>query len=146
MLGIAHGDLRLLGHGNPFHGAPDKQLLCWCWKSVLNVATEHRRFFTRYALQHSGFPLSELVWLTTTWLSSCCSWMLLLHNNSTYGGSSNRAEIWRTDLLVRWHPMTVPRWKSLSSTVIPLLSMLGYGDCMAVCSILYSCQQQVWLK
>ena len=28
-------------------------------------------------------------------------------------GSSSKAEIW-TDLLERWHPMTVPRWKSLS--------------------------------
>ena len=32
-------------------------------------------------------------------------------------GSSSRADIWETDLLERWHPMTVPRWKSLSSSV-----------------------------
>ena len=32
-------------------------------------------------------------------------------------GSSSRAEIWQTDLLERWHPMTVPSWKSLSSSV-----------------------------
>jgi hypothetical protein len=28
-LGIAHGDLRrVLGHGNPFHEAPNEQILC----------------------------------------------------------------------------------------------------------------------
>jgi hypothetical protein len=32
-------------------------------------------------------------------------------------GSCSRAEIWLTDLLERWHPMTVPCWKSLSSSV-----------------------------
>ena len=27
-----------------------------------------------------------------------------------------------------------------------LLPVFVYGDCMAVCSILYTCQQLVWLK
>jgi hypothetical protein len=27
-----------------------------------------------------------------------------------------------------------------------LLSMFIYGDCTAVCLILYTCQRQVWLK
>jgi hypothetical protein len=27
-----------------------------------------------------------------------------------------------------------------------LLPMFVYGDCMAVCSTLYTCQQWVWLK
>ena len=36
-------------------------------------------------------------------------------------GSSSKVEIWRTDLLERWHPMTVPRWKSLSSSVRAIL-------------------------
>jgi hypothetical protein len=34
-------------------------------------------------------------------------------------GSSSRADIWLTDLLDRWHPVTVPCWKSLSSSVRP---------------------------
>ena len=43
--------------------------------------------------------------------------------------------------------LTVSRWKSLSSSVRPiLLPMFVYGDCMAVCLILYTCQQWVWLK
>ena len=33
--------------------------------------------------------------------------------------SSSRVEIWRADLLERWHPMKVPHWKSLSSSVRP---------------------------
>ena len=62
-------------------------------------------------------------------------------------GSSSRAEIWWTDLLERWHAMTVPHWKSLISSVRPfLLPMFVYGDCMAVCLILYICQQWVGLK
>ena len=32
-------------------------------------------------------------------------------------GSSSKAEIWQTDLLERWHPMTAPRWQLLSSSV-----------------------------
>jgi hypothetical protein len=38
---------------------------------------------------------------------------------TVYHSSFRRAEIWQTDLLKRWHPMTVPRWKSLSSSVRP---------------------------
>ena len=47
-LGIVHGDLRLvcvrlLVHGNPFHEAPDEQLLPEAvWNSVVSVATEDR--------------------------------------------------------------------------------------------------------
>ena len=62
-------------------------------------------------------------------------------------GSSSRAEMGRTDLLERWHPMTVPRWKSLSSSVRPIYCQcFVYGDCMAVGLILYTCQQWAWLK
>jgi hypothetical protein len=42
-------------------------------------------------------------------------------------GSSSRTEIWRTDLLERWHPMTVPRWKSLISSV-----RLFYCQCLSM--------------
>ena len=51
-------------------------------------------------------------------------------------GSSSKAEIWQTDLLKRWHPMTVPHRKSLSSSVRPFYCQcFVYGDCMAVYSI-----------
>jgi hypothetical protein len=43
-------------------------------------------------------------------------------------------------LLERWHPMTMPRWKSLGSSVKAiLLPMFVYGDCIDLCSILYTC-------
>jgi hypothetical protein len=45
-------------------------------------------------------------------------------------------------LLERWHLMTVTE---LFRKAI-LIPMFVYGDCMAVCSILYTCQQRVWLK
>ena len=42
-------------------------------------------------------------------------------------GSSSRAEMLRTDLLERWHPMTVPRWKWLNSSVRPF-----YCQCLSM--------------
>jgi hypothetical protein len=42
-------------------------------------------------------------------------------------GSSSRAEIWWSDLLERWHPMTLPRSKSLSSSV-----RLIYYHCLSI--------------
>jgi hypothetical protein len=47
---IAHGDFRLLGHGNPFHEAPDGTVLVLkllpevVWNSVVSVATKDRLF------------------------------------------------------------------------------------------------------
>ena len=63
--------MRLLGHGNPFHEAPDETVIVLTllpeavWNSVVSVATEDRQLFTRYALQHSVVPLCELVGPTT---------------------------------------------------------------------------------
>jgi hypothetical protein len=90
------------------------------WNSVVSVANEDRHIF--FALQHSAVPFCELVWPTTSRLSRCCSEKFPLHKNSTYSwpGQLSRAEIWWTDLLERWHPRTVPCWKSPSSSVSPL--------------------------
>jgi hypothetical protein len=41
--------------------------------------------------------------------------------------SSSMADIWQTDLLERWPPMTVPSWKSLSSSV-----RLFYCQCLSM--------------
>jgi hypothetical protein len=104
------------------------------WNSVVSVAS--------YALQHSAGPFCELVCPTTLQLSSCCFFHFTALTVDR--GSSHRAEIWWTDLLERWRPMTLPHWKSLSSSVWAiLLPMVVYGDCMAVCLILYTCQQRV---
>ena len=59
---------------------------------------------------------------------------------------SRRAEVWRTDLLERWHPMMVLHWKLQLFSKANLVPMFVYGDCTAVCSILYTCQQWVWLE
>lgn len=44
-------------------------------------------------------------------------------------GKPSRREIWHTDLWERWHSVTVPPWKSLSSLVwLILLLMFASGD------------------
>ena len=119
------------------------------WNSVVSVATDDRLFFhtMRFSTQWSrsvslcGRPLRG--WTVV----SPKRFHFTIIAFTVDRGSSSRAEIWWTDLLERWHPVTMPRWKSLSSSVWSiLLPMFVYGDCMAVCLILYTCQQWVWLK
>ena len=50
-------------------------------------------------------------------------------------GSSSRAEMLWTDLFERWHPMTVPHWKSVSSSV-----RLFYWQCLSM-EIAWLCAQ-----
>ena len=85
--------------------------------------------YMRYALQHSAVTFYELVWPTTLRLRHCCSqtFHFTITALPVYRGSSSRAEIWQTDLLERWHPMTVPHWKSLSSSVRPF-----YFQCLSM--------------
>jgi hypothetical protein len=144
-LGIAHGDLRLvcgcsamethfiLLATNSFcddvasRGSLELCSECCNWGQTIFTSYSTRR---SRSVSLCGLPL--------------CCWAVVgprcFHYTKTAltvdQGSSNRAEIWWTDLLEWWHPMTVPRWKSLSSSV--LLPMFVYGDSMAVCSILYS--------
>ena len=55
-------------------------------------------------------------------------------------GIFSREEISRLDSLHRWHPITVPRWNSLSSWERPILSqMFVEADCMPRCLNLYTC-------
>ena len=53
-------------------------------------------------------------------------------------GSSSRAEMWRTDLLERWHPMTVPRWKSLSSSARPFYCQCLFMEISWRCAQFYT--------
>ena len=53
-------------------------------------------------------------------------------------GSSSRAEIWRTDLLERWHRMMVPRWKSLSSSVRPFYCQCLSMEIVWLCAWFYT--------
>ena len=55
-------------------------------------------------------------------------------------GIFRNEEISWLDLLHRWHPITVPRWNSLSSWERPILSQMFVKTvCMPRCLILYTC-------
>ena len=89
------------------------------WNSVVSVATENRRFLctTRFGTQWScsvslcGLQLHGWAVVAPRHFHFTITALIVDR------GSSSRAEIFRTDLLERWHPMTVPHWKSLSSSV-----------------------------
>ncbi|CAI9593817.1 unnamed protein product, partial [Staurois parvus] len=96
------------------------------------------------ALQHALTPLCHFTWPTTSWLSCCCSQLLLSRSviiplTVDYGIFCSK-EISQIDLLHRWQPITVPRLHSLSSWEIPIFSqMFVEAVCMPRCLILYTC-------
>ena len=123
-LGIAHGDLRLvrlLGHGNPFHEAPDEQFLHWrCFQGQFGTHSWmlQPRTDNFYMLRASALG-GPVLW-------ACVVEPLLLldvplHNNSTYSWPGQLQQGRNlTNCLVRMvASMTVPRCKSLSSSVRP---------------------------
>ena len=76
------------------------------------------------------------------WLS-CCRSQSLFHFAiaplTVDCGIFRSEEISRLDLLHRRHPITEPRWNSLSSWERPILSqMLGETVCMPRCLLLYT--------
>jgi hypothetical protein len=91
------------------------------WNSVVSVAIEDRWFLhpTHFSTQGSrsvslcGLPLRG--WAVVA--PRDFHFTITAHRDDR--GSSSEAEIWRTGLLKRWHPIEVPRWKSLSSSVRP---------------------------
>ena len=96
------------------------------WNSVASVATEDRRFLRTSALRSCfgclcGLPLRS--WAVAA--PRCFHFTTIALTVDR--GSSSRAEICRTDLLEKWHPMTVPHWKSLSSSVRPF-----YCQCLSM--------------
>ena len=151
---IAHGDLRLVcSYWKPISWGSRGTVIVLSllpgavWKSVVSVATEDRRFLssTRFSTQ---LPRSvSLCGLRLRSWAAVAPRRFHLTAVTVDRGSSSRADIWRTDLLVRCHPRTMPRWKSLSSSVRPF-----YCQCLAMeiawlcAQFLYTCQQQVWLK
>ena len=92
MLGIAHGDLRLVC-GCLAMETPFMKLLTnsYCAdvasRGSLELGSESfklgQRFYIPYKLQHAAVLFCELLWLTTSRLSRCCSYMFPLHNYST---------------------------------------------------------------
>ena len=97
------------------------------WNLKVIVATENRRVMQICVNKRDIYALwsSAVVWPTTSWLSRSCSSTFPLHNNSTCSWPGKL-------LLARWHPMMVPRWKSLSSSVRPF-----YCQCL--------CMEIAWL-
>lgn len=97
------------------------------WNSVVSAATEDRLFVrtTSSSTLRSrsvslwGLPLRGWV-VVSPWRLH-----LTITELTVDRGSPSRAEISRTVLLHRWHPMTVPRWKSLSSTLRPILKLMS---------------------
>jgi hypothetical protein len=121
-LGIAHGDHRLVcccsANETHFMKLPQRTVIVLMllpeavWNLVVSVATEDRRFLratrfsTRRPLPHySGDFIAPSHFKITA--------------VTVDRGSSSRAEMLWTDVLEILHPMTVPCWKLLSSSVRP---------------------------
>ena len=101
------------------------------WNSVVRASTEGRQF-----------PSATF---SSTWRSSSLSlcgrplrgravvipprFHLRMTALTVDRGRFNRAEISRTDFLHRWQPTTVPRWKSLSSSLRPIVPQRS-GACI----------------
>jgi hypothetical protein len=128
-LGINHGDLRLVctclameNHWSSLWTVLVLTLLPDAvWNSVVSVVTNDRwflhtkRFSTRrsHSVSLCGLPLRG--WAIVA--PRCFHFTITVLTVDQ--GSFSRAEIWRTDLLERWHPITMPRWKSMSPSVRP---------------------------
>ena len=140
-LGIAHGDFKLGAAARPWK--PISWSSRWTvleltllpeavWNSVVSVATEDRRFVcaTCFSTQRSH-SVSLCGQRRRGWAIVAPSrFHFTITTLTDDRGSFSREDIWR----------------SLNSSVRPFYCLFVYGDCMSVCSILYTCQQWVWLK
>jgi hypothetical protein len=86
------------------------------WKSTVSVLTEDRRFMCHF-MSLCGLPLRSWA-IVAAWC-----FHFIITAIKVERGSSSRAEMWRTDLLERWTPMTVPRWKSVGPFYCQCLAM-----------------------
>ena len=110
------------------------------WNSVLSVATEDRlfvcatRFSTRpfCSVSLCGLPLCDEAVVAPR------RFHFTITALTVDPGSSIRAEMWLTDLLERWHPLTVPRWKWLSSSVSPFYCQCLSMEFAWLCAWLYT--------
>ena len=150
--GIAHGDFRLVCSCKAMEthlmncadvaSRGSLELNSECCNRGQNIVTHFSTWQSR-SVSLCGIPLRG--WAVIA--HKCFHYTITAHTVDR--GSSSREDILRTDLLEGRHLMMVPRWKSLSSSVRPFFCQFCQfvcGDCMAVCSILYTCQQWVWLK
>jgi hypothetical protein len=116
------------------------------WNSIVSVATEDRRVLHASALSGPVLWTCVAYHFTAEPLLSLSTF--LLHNSSTH---SWPGQVWQGRNLMNW---LVGKVASYGATLkVPelfskaiLLPMFVYGDCMAVCSVLYTCHQRLWLK
>ena len=109
------------------------------WNSVVSVATEVRHVFTRFstpvlwACVAYHFTAEPLLLLDVSHFTITA---LRVDWGSSAGQKFDKLTCWKGGIL--WQKVT-----ELFSRAIQL-PMFVYGDCMAACSILYTCQQLVW--
>jgi hypothetical protein len=148
-LGIAHGDLRLVCTSSAMETHFMKLLTnSYCAdvasRGSLELGREQcnrgRTIFTCYTLstiQPRSVSLGGL---------PHCGWAVFASRRFHFiitapkvdWGSSSRAEISRADLMERWHPMTVPCWKSLSSSVRPFYCQFCSMEIAWLCARFYT--------
>jgi hypothetical protein len=113
---------RLDRHGNLFCEAPGEQSGTRYWLFIRgHTIFTHLSTWRSRSLSLCGLPLRD--WAVVKPRRFHFTITALTVDRS----SSSRAEIWRTDLLERLHPMTVPRSKSLSSSLRPF-----YCQCLSM--------------
>ena len=92
--------------------------------------------------QHPLTPLRHFTWPTTWWLSCSSSdrFHFITIPLTVDCGILRSEKVSQLDLLHRWHPITVPRWHSMSSWERPILSQTFVETvCMPRCLLLYTC-------
>ena len=114
-------------HVNPFHEATNERCFRRQFGTRLSVANEDRLFL------HTTHFSGPVLWSFVVYQFAAEPVVAPTGSHFTITtltivrGSSSRAGIWQTHLLERWHPMTVRRWKSLSSSVRPF-----YCQCLSM--------------
>ena len=123
------------------------------WNSVVSVATEDRLFLrtTHFSIRRSrsvslcGLPLRGWAVVAPRHIHFTITAL------TVYWCHSSRAQIWQTDLLERWHPMPVPRWKTLSSLGRPFYCHCLSMEITRLCAQFYTpvrngCGWNSWIQ
>jgi hypothetical protein len=150
-LGTVHDDLRLVCGCSAMEAHFMKLLTnSYCadvasrgsWYSVVSVSTNNRRFLhsTRFSTQRSPSVSLCRIQLRGWAIVAPRLFHFTITALTVDRCNSSRAKFWQTDLLERWHPMMVPCWMSLSSSVRPF-----YCQCVSI-EIIWLWASAKWLK
>ena len=139
-LGIAHGYLRLVCVCS--QRAVLEQFLCWrCFQMPFGTrvcCNQGQTIFTRFSTRRSR-SVSLCGQQIRGWAVVASRYFHFTITALTVDrGSTSRADIWRTDLLERWNPMTVSCWKSLSSSVRPFYCQCLSMEIACLCARFYT--------